>query len=81
MKPKKPCQHIICFSYQDFVPDDRSPSQQAGYQIAAIAVAVGIALVGGALIGLLLRLPIWDNLQDNELYEDEVFWMVRMLLH
>ncbi|CAK8689086.1 unnamed protein product [Clavelina lepadiformis] len=48
--------------------------QQAGYQIAAMAVALGIAIVSGALTGLLLKAPIWDNLTTEELYEDEVFW-------
>ncbi|XP_076815311.1 ammonium transporter Rh type A-like [Clavelina lepadiformis] len=48
--------------------------QQAGYQIAALAVALGIAVVSGALTGLLLKAPIWDNLTTEELYEDEVFW-------
>ena len=50
--------------------------QQAGYQIAALAVALGIAIVSGALTGLLLKAPIWDNLTTEELYEDEVFWDV-----
>lgn len=49
--------------------------------MAAMAVALGIAIVGGALIGCLLKVPFWDNLEDKELYEDEVFWVVRTLFY
>ena len=45
--------------------------------MAAIAVALGFAIVGGLLIGFLLKLPIWDNLKDDELYDDDVYWLVR----
>jgi len=61
-----------------FVASGRTPSQQAGYQIAALAAALGIALVSGTITGFFLKLPIWDNLTTEELYEDEIFWEVHI---
>lgn len=57
-------------------PENRTPVQQGGYQIAALAVALGIALVAGTLTGFLMKWGIWDNLTDTEYYEDDVFWDV-----
>jgi len=65
-------------SYEKFISAERTTGEQAGYQIAAIVVTLGIAILGGALIGLLMKIPIWDNLESKELYEDEVFWIVSL---
>lgn len=59
------------------VRGDRTPAIQAGYQIGGLVVSTAIALAGGAVTGLLLKLPVWDNLQAHELFEDAVFWKVR----
>nr|CAB3265567.1 rh type B glycoprotein [Phallusia mammillata] len=52
----------------------RSGATQGGYQIAAMTVGLALALAGGTLTGFLLKLPVWDNLTTDELYDDDVFW-------
>jgi len=54
---------------------DRTPQAQAPIQIAAIAAAVGIALVTGAITGLIASLPIFDRMKDEDIYEDSTYWI------
>ncbi|XP_069115396.1 ammonium transporter Rh type A-like isoform X2 [Argopecten irradians] len=56
--------------------DDRSANEQAGYQLAALATTLGIAIVGGLLTGLVMRLPVWDDPEDEYLYDDRDYWEV-----
>lgn len=64
-------------TYQDsfgkFVQQE-SAGQQAASQIWSLLVCLVVALVSGALTGLVMSLPIWDRLDSDELYEDSVFW-------
>lgn len=54
---------------------DRSPSKQAGFQLAALFTTLGIALGGGAITGLLLNLPCLCPIEkyfvDSEYWEEE----------
>ncbi|XP_071959671.1 ammonium transporter Rh type B-B-like isoform X2 [Antedon mediterranea] len=54
--------------------DGRSASTQAGYQMVALIVTLAFAIVGGAITGFILKLPIWDPSQEDELFEDEPYW-------
>ena len=50
----------------------RTGVMQSGYQLAAFAATSGIALVGGLITGLVLRLPIFDQLNEEvEMFDDE----------
>ncbi|XP_055354016.1 ammonium transporter Rh type A-like [Paramacrobiotus metropolitanus] len=51
-----------------------TPSVQAGYQLAAMAVTIGIAIGGGIITGLVLRLPIWNTPNANEVFNDGIYW-------
>lgn len=54
----------------------RSALEQAGYQLIALVITLGIALVAGALTGLILRVPIFVQLsQDIEMFDDEAQWV------
>ncbi|XP_060770993.1 ammonium transporter Rh type C-like 2 isoform X2 [Neoarius graeffei] len=55
---------------------NRSPAVQGGYQAAAMFVAVCFGIGGGILVGLILRLPIWGSVADDNCFEDEVYWEV-----
>jgi len=44
---------------------------QAGYQLAALAVTLGLAIVGGALTGIIMRLPIIEQVNEEELMFDD----------
>ncbi|NWR74210.1 RHAG protein, partial [Centropus unirufus] len=49
-----------------------SPSMQA----AALGSSVGIALVGGALTGAILKLPFLGQASDQNCFDDTVYWEV-----
>ncbi|XP_052804715.1 ammonium transporter Rh type B-like isoform X1 [Mya arenaria] len=64
--------------YPDLEPGKGwSSGKQGGYQMLALVITLGIAIVGGILTGLLLKLPVFDQDQLGEvddLYEDAVLW-------
>jgi ammonium transporter Rh len=54
----------------------RSGLEQAGFQLVGLAITLGTSIVFGALTGLLLRLPIFEQLsQDVEMFDDEAQWV------
>ena len=54
----------------------RSASAQAGYQLAALAITLGIAILGGLLTGLILRIPFIEQVNESdELFDDESNWI------
>ncbi|XP_068586918.1 ammonium transporter Rh type C [Cebidichthys violaceus] len=55
---------------------DRSVLTQGGFQAAGTCVAIAFGLVGGAIVGLILRFPIWGDPADDNCYDDEVYWEV-----
>ncbi|XP_060067774.1 ammonium transporter Rh type A-like [Ylistrum balloti] len=57
-------------------PADRLAFDQGGYQIAALVTTLALAIVGGLLTGLVMRAPIWDAPDDQELYDDRNYWDV-----
>ncbi|OWF53820.1 Ammonium transporter Rh type B-B [Mizuhopecten yessoensis] len=54
--------------------EDRTAMEQGGYQIAALVTTMTVAIVGGLLTGLVMRLPIWDAPEENDLYNDRDYW-------
>lgn len=54
----------------------RSGLEQAGFQLIALLITIGIALVAGALTGIILRLPLFEQLNvDLEMFDDEAQWV------
>lgn len=54
--------------------EGRTGVSQAGFQLLALLVTLIISIVGGLLTGLILRLPMLNKLETDDLYEDEGFW-------
>nr|KAG5693574.1 hypothetical protein BaRGS_011699 [Batillaria attramentaria] len=54
----------------------RTAIEQGGYQMASLIITLLIAIVGGGLTGLLLKLPIWNMPQGDLLFDDEANWEV-----
>jgi len=48
--------------------------KQAGNQLAALGVTLVIALVGGAITGFIMKLPIWGA--QEELFDDGEAWIL-----
>ncbi|NXS67423.1 RHAG protein, partial [Pandion haliaetus] len=47
-----------------------------GMQAAALGSTIGIALVGGALTGGILKLPLMGQASDQNCFDDSVYWEV-----
>ena len=54
----------------------RTAGEQAGFQIAALVVTIGLSVVFGLATGFILRLPIFEKLsEDVEMFDDEAQWV------
>jgi hypothetical protein len=48
---------------------------QACFQLAGLSMTLGFALVSGLITGFLLRIPIIQQIKEEEvLFEDSIFW-------
>ena len=47
---------------------------QALYQLLALCVTLGISIVGGAITGFVLNIPIWETLDGVDYFEDGKYW-------
>lgn len=54
----------------------RSSGVQGGFQILALVITLLISIIGGALTGLLLKLPCWDNTVGDDMFDDRQFFHV-----
>uniref|UniRef100_A0A672LMI8 Ammonium transporter Rh type C 1-like n=1 Tax=Sinocyclocheilus grahami TaxID=75366 RepID=A0A672LMI8_SINGR len=68
-------QLINTFDFKEAVAN-RTVNIQGGYQAAGLFVAIAFGLVGGALVGGILKLPIWGDPADANCFDDEVYWEV-----
>ncbi|XP_035277149.1 ammonium transporter Rh type A [Anguilla anguilla] len=48
----------------------------ASMQAAALASSLGFALVGGAITGLIMKLPVWGQPPDQNCFDDSIYWEV-----
>ncbi|XP_049841366.1 ammonium transporter Rh type A-like [Schistocerca gregaria] len=53
---------------------NRSAAQQAGCQLLGVAVTLVLALVGGAVTGLVLRVPKFSPMYREQWYNDAWYW-------
>ncbi|GAA6103609.1 ammonium transporter Rh type B [Tachysurus ichikawai] len=63
----------------DVFPDitkDYTVSNQAVMQIISLAVTLGMALLGGLIVGFILKLPIYGAPPDTLCFEDSIYWEV-----
>jgi len=62
--------------YPARIDDKRNGIEQAGFQLIGLLITIGVALVTGALTGLFLRLPFFEQLsEDVEMFDDEAQWV------
>lgn len=64
---------------EDVFPDvanGREPSAQAGYQAISLAVTLAFALLGGLIVGFILKLPVFGAPPDTICFEDSIYWEV-----
>uniref|UniRef100_A0A8C7S463 Ammonium transporter Rh type A n=1 Tax=Oncorhynchus mykiss TaxID=8022 RepID=A0A8C7S463_ONCMY len=53
-----------------------SSFRSAVMQAAALASSLGFALVGGAMTGLIMKLPFWGQPPDQNCFDDSIYWEV-----
>lgn len=53
---------------------NRTASEQAGYQLLALAVTLGISIVSGLITGLLLCTRMCGYIGEEQKFNDEVVW-------
>uniref|UniRef100_A0A4W4G028 Ammonium transporter AmtB-like domain-containing protein n=1 Tax=Electrophorus electricus TaxID=8005 RepID=A0A4W4G028_ELEEL len=58
------------------ITSDFPASAQAGMQAISLVVTLGIALIGGIIVGFILKLPIYGAPSDSQCFEDGVYWEV-----
>uniref|UniRef100_A0AAY5K8Z4 Ammonium transporter Rh type A n=1 Tax=Esox lucius TaxID=8010 RepID=A0AAY5K8Z4_ESOLU len=51
----------------------------AAMQACALASSLGFALVGGAITGLIMKLPFWGQPPDQNCFDDSIYWETRLL--
>uniref|UniRef100_A0A8C5R352 Rh family B glycoprotein n=1 Tax=Leptobrachium leishanense TaxID=445787 RepID=A0A8C5R352_9ANUR len=54
----------------------RTANSQAVYQLLALLVALSFAIVGGIIVGFILRIPFLGSPPDSECFDDVVYWEV-----
>jgi hypothetical protein len=54
----------------------RTAVQQGGYQMAALAMTLGMALFSGFITGYIMKLPIIEQIEETEeMFDDEPHWV------
>jgi hypothetical protein len=49
---------------------------QAGFQLAALAVTLGISIVGGIVTGLIMKLPFIEKIKnEDDMFNDRLHWL------
>ena len=55
----------------------RTAMSQGSYQLAALVMTLLVAIVSGLVTGIIIRLPIFDQVRENEeMFDDEPNWIV-----
>ncbi|XP_017885470.1 ammonium transporter Rh type A isoform X2 [Ceratina calcarata] len=53
---------------------DRTAGQQAAYQLFALAITLGIAIVSGLITGMMMRVSIFGSVDEEQKFDDEFHW-------
>nr|XP_004658241.1 ammonium transporter Rh type C [Jaculus jaculus] len=64
------------FHFESLNPDSSSTQAQGKFQVYGLLVSLAMALVGGAIVGLILRLPIWGQAADENCFDDTIYWEI-----
>ncbi|KAM5291789.1 ammonium transporter Rh type C [Ctenodactylus gundi] len=53
---------------------EQTTRAQGKFQVFGLLLSLAMALVGGIIVGLILRLPFWGQAADENCFEDAVYW-------
>ncbi|XP_015243490.1 PREDICTED: ammonium transporter Rh type A [Cyprinodon variegatus] len=54
----------------------KAETGSAAMQAAALASSLGFALIGGAITGMIMKLPFWGQPPDQNCFDDSLYWEV-----
>ncbi|CBY42807.1 unnamed protein product [Oikopleura dioica] len=54
--------------------DHANGTAMANFQLAGLATTLGISLVGGTITGFMMNVPLWEQLELEEYFEDGKYW-------
>ncbi|CAG5097514.1 Oidioi.mRNA.OKI2018_I69.XSR.g15111.t1.cds [Oikopleura dioica] len=57
-----------------YTSDHASGTEMANFQLAGLATTLGISLVGGTITGFMMNIPLWEQLELEEYFEDGKYW-------
>uniref|UniRef100_A0A8C0XBB2 Ammonium transporter Rh type C n=1 Tax=Castor canadensis TaxID=51338 RepID=A0A8C0XBB2_CASCN len=49
---------------------------QGKFQVFGLLLTLAMALLGGTIVGLILKLPFWGQAADENCFEDSVYWEI-----
>ena len=67
---------FLSYSAMDPNSQNRTKYAQALYQLAALGVSIVTSIIGGLLTGFILKLPIWNKVEDKCLFKDDAYWQL-----
>ncbi|KAM4567980.1 ammonium transporter Rh type B [Fundulus diaphanus] len=62
--------------FPDVANGDRDTSYQAGMQAISLAVTLSFAIIGGVIVGFILKVPVLGAPPDTACFEDSIYWEV-----
>ncbi|XP_008851038.1 ammonium transporter Rh type C [Nannospalax galili] len=71
---------IHSFSFEGYRVDS-TKKMQGRVQIYGLLLTLAMALVGGTIVGLILKLPFWGQAADENCFEDTVYWKIHEEAH
>ncbi|KAM9092880.1 ammonium transporter Rh type C isoform 1-T1 [Megaptera novaeangliae] len=66
-------QEGLAFAFGSSTPSWNA-STQGKFQAAGLFVSLAMALVGGIIVGVILKLPFWGQAADENCFEDAIYW-------
>ncbi|XP_004623521.1 ammonium transporter Rh type C [Octodon degus] len=64
------------YGQQGYPKEVQTSRIQGKFQVFGLLLSLAMALVGGLMVGVILRLPFWGQAADENCFEDEVYWEV-----
>ncbi|NP_001316283.1 ammonium transporter Rh type B [Kryptolebias marmoratus] len=62
--------------FPDVASGERNANYQGGIQALSLAITLGMALLGGLIVGFILKLPMFGAPPDTICFEDSIYWEV-----
>ncbi|NP_001076198.1 ammonium transporter Rh type C [Oryctolagus cuniculus] len=62
------------FVYPFGFHNEKDEKVQGRFQAFGLLLTLAIAMVGGTIMGLILKLPFWGQAMDEDCFDDSIYW-------